>query len=316
MKRCPTCFRTYGDETLTFCLADGSLLSAPYDTEVGIHHSDSAPTEVMPRGESFEGALPTVPNPLEPPPTIPARPLMGYQSDAGRGQYFSEERTVESGQSELLIPPGERASRALLYILMRVMVGLLGSLMTYMVFTTSRRMGLSYEIFWGMRISQRFFVGVLLVAGQLALLRKYLRPMWAWVVLTLTAVVITSFIDFIVFHFLLDLLLKTGSDFLENTVWPVLLEINGALPWLLVALAQWLIIQRRARRAWLWVAMTIVAIVIVIFTDKMIDSLGLPTDNIINYLLSGPTAGFILGTLQAVALLLFLKKSPRQTPYS
>jgi hypothetical protein len=33
MKACPTCNRTYTDETLTYCLADGSLLSAPYDPE-------------------------------------------------------------------------------------------------------------------------------------------------------------------------------------------------------------------------------------------------------------------------------------------
>lgn len=33
MKQCPTCHRTYADETLTYCLADGSLLSAPYDPE-------------------------------------------------------------------------------------------------------------------------------------------------------------------------------------------------------------------------------------------------------------------------------------------
>lgn len=31
MKRCPACNRTYADETITFCLADGNLLSAPYD---------------------------------------------------------------------------------------------------------------------------------------------------------------------------------------------------------------------------------------------------------------------------------------------
>ena len=31
MKECPTCKRTYSDETLSFCLADGALLSAPYD---------------------------------------------------------------------------------------------------------------------------------------------------------------------------------------------------------------------------------------------------------------------------------------------
>lgn len=33
MKKCPTCARAYADETLTYCLADGSLLSAPQDSE-------------------------------------------------------------------------------------------------------------------------------------------------------------------------------------------------------------------------------------------------------------------------------------------
>jgi hypothetical protein len=39
MKRCPQCNRTYADETLAFCLADGALLSAPYDPEA---------TQIMP----------------------------------------------------------------------------------------------------------------------------------------------------------------------------------------------------------------------------------------------------------------------------
>ncbi len=33
MKRCPKCNRTYSDETFSFCLADGALLSAPFDSE-------------------------------------------------------------------------------------------------------------------------------------------------------------------------------------------------------------------------------------------------------------------------------------------
>src|ERR1041385_8335188 len=33
MKSCPTCQRTYPDDTLAFCLEDGSVLSAPYDPE-------------------------------------------------------------------------------------------------------------------------------------------------------------------------------------------------------------------------------------------------------------------------------------------
>jgi hypothetical protein len=40
MKRCPQCNRTYADEQFAFCLADGTLLSAPYDT----HATLSLPT--------------------------------------------------------------------------------------------------------------------------------------------------------------------------------------------------------------------------------------------------------------------------------
>jgi len=33
MKKCPTCDRTYADDTFSFCLADGALLSASYDPD-------------------------------------------------------------------------------------------------------------------------------------------------------------------------------------------------------------------------------------------------------------------------------------------
>lgn len=33
MKRCPICNRTYSEDLFSFCLADGSLLSAPYDLQ-------------------------------------------------------------------------------------------------------------------------------------------------------------------------------------------------------------------------------------------------------------------------------------------
>jgi cell division septation protein DedD len=52
MKQCPACNRTYADESLTYCLADGSLLSAPYDPEATqrIPHPriTNAPTEALP----------------------------------------------------------------------------------------------------------------------------------------------------------------------------------------------------------------------------------------------------------------------------
>jgi len=59
MKRCPSCNRTYADETMSFCLADGSLLSAPYHSL----REDAPPTELM-----SPTIGPTVP------PTQPAKP--------------------------------------------------------------------------------------------------------------------------------------------------------------------------------------------------------------------------------------------------
>ena len=44
IKRCPSCNRTYSDESIAFCLADGSLLSAPFDPS-----AEEAPrTEILP----------------------------------------------------------------------------------------------------------------------------------------------------------------------------------------------------------------------------------------------------------------------------
>jgi hypothetical protein len=50
MKECPECKRTYAGDMITFCLADGSLLSPPYDPpKVTITSSrDELPTEVIP----------------------------------------------------------------------------------------------------------------------------------------------------------------------------------------------------------------------------------------------------------------------------
>lgn len=53
MKKCPECNRTYPDDTLAFCLVDGAVLSAPYDSETTQRIypprlTDPAPTEVLP----------------------------------------------------------------------------------------------------------------------------------------------------------------------------------------------------------------------------------------------------------------------------
>lgn len=79
MKSCPTCNRTYPDDTLAFCLMDGAVLSAPYDHQATRYPSDARraappPTEVIPRSEISENsAVPsTMPSPQL--STIQARP--------------------------------------------------------------------------------------------------------------------------------------------------------------------------------------------------------------------------------------------------
>lgn len=51
MKSCPACNRTYADDTFTFCLDDGALLSAPYDPQATLRipstRSTDQTTEVL-----------------------------------------------------------------------------------------------------------------------------------------------------------------------------------------------------------------------------------------------------------------------------
>lgn len=69
MKRCPTCSRTYADETLSYCLADGALLSASYDPEATLVLPDiqakvlpdtqakTAPIEVRPHPQPIRQSV-------------------------------------------------------------------------------------------------------------------------------------------------------------------------------------------------------------------------------------------------------------------
>lgn len=71
MKSCPTCNRTFED-TLTYCLVDGSILSAPFDSHrtmriPEVRKTEPSKTEVLPRAG--------VGNNAELAPTFPAAPL-------------------------------------------------------------------------------------------------------------------------------------------------------------------------------------------------------------------------------------------------
>jgi hypothetical protein len=71
MKSCPTCNRTFED-TLSYCLVDGSILSAPFDPHATIRipevrKAEPSPTEVFLRTG--------VPQPAELLPTLEASPF-------------------------------------------------------------------------------------------------------------------------------------------------------------------------------------------------------------------------------------------------
>jgi hypothetical protein len=66
MKSCPTCNRTFED-TFTFCLADGSLLNAPFDPHATLvipePRNTEPPTEVLKLEETKREIPPTIASP-------------------------------------------------------------------------------------------------------------------------------------------------------------------------------------------------------------------------------------------------------------
>lgn len=100
MKRCPTCQRTYTDDSLTFCLEDGASLSSEttdnYSSEppatmilteppITSSNRSAAPTEVFNATPTQGGTSPgyTAPPPPSswtPPPSVPQTPSFAQQS--------------------------------------------------------------------------------------------------------------------------------------------------------------------------------------------------------------------------------------------
>lgn len=92
MKSCPTCNRTYGDDTLAFCLDDGARLSAPYDPRSTLKRpaardTDPPRTEILPPEQ-------TPVNPAPPPlrSTIPAF-TPSVHPQAARQSQLTEKRS-------------------------------------------------------------------------------------------------------------------------------------------------------------------------------------------------------------------------------
>ena len=59
MKKCPTCNRTYSDETLSFCLVDGAILSASYDPNATLLIPEPRKTDAPPQTSPNKAPLPS-----------------------------------------------------------------------------------------------------------------------------------------------------------------------------------------------------------------------------------------------------------------
>src|SRR5258705_1910242 len=94
MKECPGCHRTYSDDTTTFCLADGSLLSAPYSPEATsrppLNSADPPPTEIIPSPLNTEASQPI--SQSVPQSTILAAPIFSNQH-SGSAPLFKESKS-------------------------------------------------------------------------------------------------------------------------------------------------------------------------------------------------------------------------------
>jgi len=73
MRRCPTCNRTYADDTFVFCLDDGAGLSAPYDLQATLPVSAARDTD-PPRTEILPSELTPVNHAMTPALAPPAFP--------------------------------------------------------------------------------------------------------------------------------------------------------------------------------------------------------------------------------------------------
>jgi hypothetical protein len=94
MKSCPTCNRTYPDDTLAFCLIDGSILSAPYEPQTrqpyGQRGVEPAPTEIL---HSTHRPAETIPSrPL--PPTMPSSSPVAYPANFKQSPPTNKSRGI------------------------------------------------------------------------------------------------------------------------------------------------------------------------------------------------------------------------------
>jgi len=115
MKSCPACNRTF-DDTMTFCLVDGSVLSAPFDPKAtqqppASRNTDPAPTMMYPAPNAVHSTPPPQSDKeLLPPPQTIASPasIPGAQPESvSPPPRKDEEVASQSAMKTIMAPPPE-----------------------------------------------------------------------------------------------------------------------------------------------------------------------------------------------------------------
>jgi hypothetical protein len=142
MKRCPTCNRTFED-TLTYCLIDGSILDAPFDPHATLvipepRQTEPPPTEVLqPKEEAVEEIQPAISNKaesenlIEPEPTVDAATVAAPEALSG-----DSSESITAGTPQLLSEQSAKPKKTLL------LLGILATLLivaTIIFFVVSRK---------------------------------------------------------------------------------------------------------------------------------------------------------------------------------
>jgi len=181
MKRCPTCSRTFED-TLTYCLIDGSVLSAPFADSS--ENARGGPTEILPSNERRENA---------PPETSPASTITAMYQPAGEPR-LEPRGTIAAPQKKPYVLVAIIALAALFFLI------------SISVFVILNRASYSYNSFLFLRRAPIFLIVAIGIVLSLVRMRRHPRAS----LLTMLAMVLLAFVG-IFFTLLLQWLTRDMS---------------------------------------------------------------------------------------------------------
>jgi hypothetical protein len=289
MKSCPTCNRTFED-TFTFCLIDGSILSAPYDPQATLIDSanNSQPTVALPTSKPA-GTSTQMPQPAA---TVP--------------MFSAEERYSNRTQSTSLIEPAARIKFLSLYTLLNLLYMIAALILWYLLNPHLPRDGQSEVSYWSLSLIRAVLLGIILGGFQSLMLRKYIRSITPWVLATITGHVTGMFVRLCIYQ-LIRPWMSTYND-LALAISEVYRFVVPLVGLTCIVVAQWLVLRRYASSAWLWVMVSLLAGVIEYAIQRAGDFVGIGGNSILSISLDLFAGGILFGIIQGLCLIFLRRK--------